>query len=154
MLKVGDKAPNFTLKNTDQKEVSLKDFEGKNLVILFFPLAFTSVCTAELCEIRDNYAQYQGMNADVVGISVDSPFTLAKFKEQENYNFDLLSDFNKEASEAYGALYDDLMGLKGVSKRASFVVGKDGELKYATVLPSAGDMPDFDKIKKAIEAKL
>ena len=151
MLKVGDKAPDFTLKNTEQKEVSLKDFEGKNLVILFFPLAFTSVCTAELCEIRDNYAQYEGMNAEVVGVSVDSPFALAKFKEQENYNFDLLSDFNKEASEAYGALYEDLMGLKGVSKRASFVVGKDGELKYATVLPSAGDMPNFDEIKAAIE---
>ncbi len=151
MLKVGDQAPDFTLKNTEQKEVSLKDFEGKNLVILFFPLAFTSVCTAELCEIRDNYAQYEGMDAEVVGISVDSPFALAKFKEQENYNFDLLSDFNKEASEAYGALYEDLMGLKGVSKRASFVVGKDGELKYATVLPSAGDMPNFDEIKTAIE---
>ncbi|MFT5916943.1 MAG: peroxiredoxin [Flammeovirgaceae bacterium] len=151
MLKIGDKAPDFILKNTEQKEVSLKDFEGKNLVILFFPLAFTSVCTAELCEIRDNYSQYEAIDATVVGVSIDSPFALAKFKEQENYNFDLLSDFNKEASEAYGALYEDLMGLKGVSKRASFVVGKDGTLKYATVLPSPGDMPNFDEIKEAIE---
>jgi Peroxiredoxin len=151
MLKVGDKAPEFTLKNTEQKEVSLNDFEDKNLVILFFPLAFTSVCTTELCNIRDNYSDYENLNAEVVGISVDSPFTLAKFKEQESYNFDLLSDFNKKASEAYGAIYADLMGLQGVSKRAAFVVGEDGKIKYAEVLESPGDLPDFEAIKASLK---
>lgn len=150
MLKIGDKAPSFKLKNTDQKEVSLSDFEGQNLVILFFPLAFTSVCTTELCTIRDDYKAYESLDATVVGISVDSPFTLAKFKEVENYNFDLLSDFNKEVSTAYDTIYEDFIGMKGVSKRSSFVVGKDGTIKYADVLASPGDLPNFDEIKAAL----
>jgi peroxiredoxin len=92
------------------------------------------------------------MGAEVVGISVDSPFTLAKFKADNNYQFPLLSDFNKEASKAYGAIYDEFHGMKGVAKRSAFVVGKDGKLLYAEVLENAGDLPDFDAIKKAVEA--
>ena len=150
MLKVGDKAPDFTLKNTEQKEVSLASFEDKNLVILFFPLAFTSVCTTELCTIKQDYSSYEALNAEVVGISVDSPFTLAKFKELEGYNFDLLSDFNKEVSTAYGSIYGDFIGLKGVAKRSAFVVGKDGTIKYAEILASPGDLPNFDAIKASL----
>src|SRR5436190_301345 len=117
-LKKGDQAPSFKLFSSDKKEVALEDYKGKNLVILFFPMAFTSVCTAELCAMRDNIADYNHLNADVVGISVDSPFTLAKFKEEQALNFPLLSDFNKEVSKAYGALYENfVLGMKGVSKR-------------------------------------
>ena len=104
-ITVGAKAPAFSLVSTDKQTVSLEDFKGQNLVILFFPMAFTSVCTAELCSIRDNIALYNGLNTAVVGISVDSPFTLNKFKADQNLNFTLLSDFNKEASPAYGAFY-------------------------------------------------
>ena len=105
------------------------------VVLLFFPLAFTSVCTAELCSVRDNYALYNELNAVVYGISVDSAFTLAKFKEEQRLNFDLLSDFNKTASTAYDCLYSEFaLGMKGVSKRSAFVIDKDGMIQYAEVL--------------------
>jgi peroxiredoxin len=152
MLKIGDQAPAFTLKNSEMKEVSLSDFAGKQVVILFFPLAFTSVCTAELCSVRDNYAKYESLNAVVLGISVDSPFTLAKFKAQENYNFPLLSDFNKATSKAYGAFYEEFIGMHGVSKRSAFVVGTDGRIKYAEVLENAGEQPSFEGIQSALSA--
>lgn len=147
----GDKAPTFKLVSSERKEVSLDDYKGKNVVLLFFPMAFTSVCTAELCSMRDNLAAYNQLNAEVVGISVDSPFTLSKFKQDQNLNFPLLSDFNKEASPAYGAFYDNfVLGLKGVSKRAAFVVDKNGIVQYAEVLESAGDLPDFNAIKQTL----
>ncbi|PUZ27404.1 Peroxiredoxin [Chitinophaga costaii] len=153
-LATGTPAPAFSLYDTDKKLTTLADFKGKNLVILFFPLAFTSVCTAELCSMRDNLATYNGLNADVVAISVDSPFVLGKFKEEQQLNFPLLSDFNKEVSKAYGAYYDNfVLDLKGVSKRAAFVVDKTGNLQYAEVLDSAGNLPDFEKIKETL-AKL
>ena len=119
----------------------------------FFPLAFTSTCTAELCSVRDNYAVYNSLNAVVFGISVDSAFTLGKFREEQNLNFDLLSDFNKTASKAYGCLYDTFtgMGMEGVSKRAAFVVDKNGLLQYAEVLENAGDLPNFEKINATLE---
>jgi peroxiredoxin len=150
-IAIGTKAPAFSLNDTEKKKVNLEDFKGQNLVILFFPLAFTSVCTAELCSVRDSLATYNGLNTAVVGISVDSPFTLGKFKAEQNLNFSLLSDFNKEASQAYGAYYDNfVLDLKGVSKRAAFVVDKEGTVKYAQVLESAGDLPDFEAIKKTL----
>ncbi|OMP76876.1 MULTISPECIES: redoxin domain-containing protein [unclassified Chitinophaga] len=150
-IAIGTKAPAFSLNDTEKKKVTLEDFKGQNLVILFFPLAFTSVCTAELCSVRDTLATYNSLNTAVVGISVDSPFTLGKFKAEQNLNFPLLSDFNKEASQAYGAYYDNfVLDLKGVSKRAAFVVDKEGTVKYAQVLESAGDLPDFEAIKKTL----
>ncbi|MBC7919888.1 MAG: redoxin domain-containing protein [Ferruginibacter sp.] len=150
-LQKGDPAPAFKLFSSEKQEVSLDDYRGKNLVVLFFPMAFTSVCTAELCAIRDNIADYNGLDADVVGISVDSPFTLAKFKEEERYNFPLLSDFNKETSAAYGALYDNFVfGMKGVSKRSAFVVDRDGKIQYAEVLDNAGEQPNYEAIKQAL----
>lgn len=115
-------------------------------------MAFTSVCTAELCSMRDNIADYQGLNAQILAISVDSPFTLDKFKADQSLNFPLLSDFNKEVSAAYGALYDEfVMGMKGVSKRSAFVVDKDGIIRYAEVLESAGNMPNFEAVKATLE---
>jgi peroxiredoxin len=148
---VGAKAPAFTLTDTEKKKVSLEDFKGQNLVILFFPMAFTSVCTAELCSVRDNLSMYNALNTAVVGISVDSPFTLGKFKADQQLNFPLLSDFNKEASQAYGAFYETfVLDLKGVSKRAAFVVDKEGTLRYAEVLESAGDQPNFEAIKQTL----
>jgi peroxiredoxin len=148
---VGAKAPAFTLVDTEKNKVSLDDFKGKNLVILFFPMAFTSVCTKELCSVRDNLSMYNDLNAAVVGISVDSPFTLGKFKAEQQLNFPLLSDFNKEASQAYGAFYETfVLDLKGVSKRAAFVVDKEGTVRYAEVLESAGDLPNFEAIKQTL----
>jgi peroxiredoxin len=153
MLAVGQKAPDFKLFDTNKQEVSLSSFAGKQVVILFFPLAFTSVCTAELCNIRDNYAVYNQLNAEVIGVSVDSLFTLGKFKEEQKLTFTLLSDFNAVTAESYGALYDEfVLGMKRVSKRAAFVVGTDGNLKYVEVLASAGDLPNFEAIQKALQA--
>jgi peroxiredoxin len=150
-LKVGDKAPDFKLFNSELKEVSLADYKGKKLVVHFFPMAFTGTCTEQLCTMRDTFGYYEGMNAAVVGISVDSPFTLAKFKEVQFYQFPLLSDFNKEISQAYGAFYEEFVfNLKGVSKRAAFVINEEGMITYAEVLDVATDLPDFEKIKAAV----
>jgi len=151
-LKIGDQAPDFKLFSSDLKETSLADFKGKKLVLQFFPMAFTGTCTTQLCTMRDSFGFYQGMNAEVLGISVDSPFTLAKFKEEQFYQFPLLSDFNKETSAAYQAIYEEFVyNLKGVSKRAAFVIDENGKIIYAEVLESAGDLPDFDAIKKVVE---
>jgi len=151
VIEKGQKAPDFTLFNSEKNKVSLSDFKGKNLVILFFPQAFTGVCTTELCSVRDNMNIYTGLNAQVVGVSVDSIFTLAKFKEEQQYNFPLLSDFNKTVSQAYGAFYDEFVfEMKGVSRRAAFVVDKEGTVQYAEVLESAGDLPNFEAIKTTL----
>lgn len=150
-LKTGDKAPLFTLRASDTSEVSLSDYAGRNVIVLFFPLAFTGVCTEEMCTMRDSLADFNGMNTDVVAISVDSPFTLAKFKESENLNFPLLSDFNKDVSRQYGALYDTFVfGMEGVSKRSAFVVDKEGIIRYAEVLETASDLPNFTAIKETL----
>lgn len=152
-LKINEVAPNFKLVNTEKKEIALSDLKGKNTVLLFFPLAFTSVCTSELCSIRDNYAIYNQLNAEVFGISVDSLFSLAKFKEEQKLNFDLLSDFNKEASKLYETLYDTFaFGMHGVSKRSAFVIDKNGILKYAEVLENAGQLPDFEAIQTTLRS--
>jgi peroxiredoxin len=152
MLTPGQKAPEFTLFNSDKKEVSLSSFKGKQVILLFFPMAFTSVCTAELCEMRDNISTYSGLNADVVGISVDSPFTLAKFKEDQKLPFDLLSDFNKDVSQAYDTYYETfVMNMKGVSKRSAFVVDQDGIIQYAEVLENAGDVPNFQAVQETLK---
>ena len=149
---IGQKAPDFTLFSSDLKEVSLSDYAGKKVVIHFFPMAFTGVCTTQLCTMRDSFGYYEGLGAEVLGISVDSPFTLAKFKEDNTYQFPLLSDFNKEVSQAYGAYYDEFVfNLKGVSKRAAFVVNENQEIIYAEVLESAGDLPDFDAIRTIVQ---
>ena len=151
MLQPGEKAPVFTLFNSEKKEVSLTDYRHRNVIILFFPMAFTSVCTAELCEMRDNISTYAALNADILAISVDSPFTLAVFKEQEKLPFDLLSDFNKETSVAYDTLYEAFaMNMRGVSKRSAFVVDGNGVIQYAEVLDNAGEVPNFKAIRETL----
>ena len=154
VLKVGDKAPSFMLKDSGLNDVDISSSSDRNTVLLFFPLAYTSVCTTELCTMRDEMSDYNDLNARVIAVSVDSPFTLAKFKEDNNLNFTLLSDFNKEVSRAYDAIYEDFVaGLKGVSKRAAFVIDKNGVIKYAEVLENAGNLPNFEAVRKAL-AKL
>jgi len=149
---VGDKAPFFKLVSSEKIEVSLSNYAGKNVVLLFFPLAFTGVCTTELCTMRDNLTYYNRMNAEVLGVSVDSPFTLEKFKAEQNLNFPLLSDFNKEASRAYDSLYEEFpaFGMRGVSKRSAFVIDKEGIVQYKEICASPGDLPKFDAIKETL----
>ncbi|RAI99900.1 peroxiredoxin [Chitinophaga skermanii] len=152
--KVGTPAPAFELYDTEKNKVSLADFKGQNVVLLFFPLAFTGVCTTELCSVRDNIAQYNNANAKVLGVSVDSIFTLGKFKAEQNLNFPLLSDFNKVAAADYGALYENfVLDMKGVAKRSAFVIDGEGVVQYAEVLESAGDLPNFAAINETL-AKL
>ena len=152
-LSAGQKAPSFTLFNSDKEKISLEDLKGMNVLLLFFPQAFTGVCTKELCSVRDNIALYNDVNAQVLGISVDSLFTLKKYREEQGLNFPLLSDFNKDVSAAYGTLYDTwIFDMKGVSKRSAFVIDKDGVIRYVEVLESAGDMPDFEQINAALRS--
>jgi glutaredoxin-dependent peroxiredoxin len=151
-IQIGQQAPDFTLFDSDKQKVALSDYKGKNVLLLFFPQAFTGTCTKELCSTRDNIALYNSANAQVFGISVDSVFTLAKFKEEQHLNFPLLSDFNKTTSTAYGSLYDNFVfDMKGVSKRSAFVVDKQGIVRYAEVLETATDLPDFSAIQKTLE---
>ena len=150
-VQVGQEAPDFTLKDTETQDVALSSFRGhKNVVLLFVPFAFTGVCTNELCSVRDNLGTYGQLDAEVLGISVDSPFAQKQWKEKENLNFTLVSDFNRSVSKAYGAQFDDLMGFSGVAKRAAFVIDKAGKVQYAEVLESPRDLPDFDKIQETL----
>ncbi|MFT3750358.1 MAG: redoxin domain-containing protein [Agriterribacter sp.] len=152
-IAVGTKAPDFTLINTERKEVSLKDFAGKTLVINFFPAAFTGVCTEQLCNNRDELSFYNDIGAAVVAVSVDLPFSLGIFKAQQNINFDLLSDFNKDMIKAYGMYLEDfVLGLKGVSKRGVVVVDKNGTVAYAEETANPGTQVNFTALKKALSA--
>ncbi|MBL7683923.1 MAG: redoxin domain-containing protein [Flavipsychrobacter sp.] len=150
-IQVGQLAPDFTLRDTEKNKVTLSDYKGKNVLLLFYPVAFTSTCTAELCSVRDNISFYNNANATVFGISVDSLFANGKFKAEQNLNFALLSDFNKEASTAYDTIYETWFNdMKGVSKRSAFVIDKDGVVQYAEVLENAGDVPDFNAIQETL----
>jgi peroxiredoxin len=151
-IQVGQKAPDFTLFDSDKNKVSLSAMAGSPVVILFFPLAFTGVCTKELCSVRDNIATYNQTNANVIGISVDSLFTLAKFKEDQQLNFTLLSDFNGTAASSYGVLYDvfPAFEMEKVSKRAAFVVDAEGVVRYAEVCATPGDLPNFAAIQETL----
>lgn len=152
-IQIGQQAPDFTLRDTEKNKVTLSEQKGKNVLLLFFPVAFTSVCTAELCSVRDNLSFYNNANAVVYGISVDALFSLGKFKEEQNLNFTLLSDFNKEASTAYDTIYESWFNdMKGVSKRSAFVIDKDGIVKYAEVLENAGDVPNFNAIQDVLKS--
>lgn len=150
---VNQQAPDFTLYDSEKNKVTLSEQKGSKVLLLFFPAAFTSVCTTELCSIRDNIAAYNSANAKVFGISIDTVFTLAKFKEEQKLNFPLLSDFNKEVAKLYGALYETfVLDMKGVAKRSAFVIDEDGVIKYAEVLEDAGNVPDFTAIQNALKA--
>ena len=153
-LVIGQAAPDFSLFDSEKNKVTLSELKGKNVVILFFPLAFTGVCTTELCSVRDNIASYNDTNAQVLGISVDSLFVLDKFKQEQNLNFSLLSDFNKDAAKAFEVLYDTFPAfeMQGVSKRAAFVINKEGIIKYTEVCASPGDLPDFAAIQSTLQS--
>lgn len=153
-LKIGDAAPDFTLLSSNVESVKLSSFKGKNVVILFFPLANTPTCTQEMCTMRDNYDKYGELGAEVLAISVDSPFALKMWQEKNNLPFTLLSDFNKEVAKAYGTFYDVFVPGKfdylGVAKRSAFVVDKNGIIKYVEVLENPGLEPSYENIKEAL----
>jgi glutaredoxin-dependent peroxiredoxin len=150
-IQPGQPAPDFSLYDSDKQKITLSDYKGKNVLLLFFPQAFTGTCTKELCTTRDNIALYNQANAQVFAISVDSVFTLAKYKEDQHLNFPLLSDFNKTTSAHYGSLYDDFVfDMHGVSKRSAFIIDKLGIVRYAEVLEKASDLPDFTAIQKTL----
>jgi peroxiredoxin len=143
---VGSKAPDFTLMNENREPVTLSSQQGHPVVLAFFPAAFSGVCTKELCTFRDSMAKLNNAKAQVYGISVDTFFTLAAFKKDQNLNFPLLSDFNKDVIQAYGAFNPDMIGLKGIAKRSTFVIDKDGIIRYAEVLDDARNEPSYDKV--------
>jgi len=153
ILQTGDLAPEFSTVNTERKKISLSEYRGKNIILLFFPFAFTSVCTKELCMMRDDISKYSALNAEIFAISVDSPHSLKKFKEEQNLPFQLLTDFNKNISSSYGCLYEEFhLGLKGVSKRSAFVIDKNGIIRYEEILENAGEIPNFVLINKNLES--
>jgi len=150
-IEIGQRAPDFLMFDTEKAPVRLSELKGENVLLLFFPFAFTSTCTAELCATRDDIAFYQNANAKVYGISVDAPYSLGVFKKEQNLNFQLLSDFNKTVSESYGCIHDRWgMELKGVSKRSAFIIDKNGIVQYAEILENASEQPNFDAIKQTL----
>ena len=152
-LQPGDKAPEFSLRASDKSQVNLKDYRGRNVVLLFFPLAFTGVCTKELCLMRDSLAEYERLDTQVLAVSVDSLYALNKWKQDQGFNFPLLSDFNKTVSKKYEVLYKEFVfGMKGVSKRSAFVIDGEGIIRYAEVLENAGELPNFEAVKKTLES--
>lgn len=152
-LRIGDKAPDFSLYSSEKELVHLHDYIGKNVVLLFFPLAFTSTCTKELCATRDDMTLFNDVGAEILAISVDSPQTLAKYKEVYQLNFRLLSDFNKDVSRAYDVLYEEfILGMRGVSKRAVFVLDKEGMIRHMEVLEVSGQMPDMQLMKETVKS--
>ncbi len=150
----GDPAPDFSLPSGPGPDrVTLSDFQGTdNVVILFFPLAFSSVCQDELCQVRDSWPEASELGAQVLAISVDSPFVVKRFAEETGVGFPVLSDFNKEAMAAYDVMYQDFFGSRGVAKRSAFVVDKTGTVRYAWVTEDAGVLPDFDAIRAVVDA--
>ena len=155
-INVGDQAPDFTLKSKsgdDMNDISLSDYrDSKNVVILFFPLAYTGVCTDEMCSVSGGLADYDALDAQVLGISVDSPFAQEAWANENDITIPLLSDFNKEVSAAYGSQFEDLLGFKGVAKRSAFVVDKSGVVRFASVSDDPTELPDFDAIKACLQA--
>jgi peroxiredoxin len=147
---VGSKAPDFTLTNQDRQPVMLGEQRGRPVVLAFFPAAFSSVCQKELCTFRDSMGRLGEAKAQVFGISVDTFFTLKAFHDQQKFSFPLLSDFNKEAIRDYGVFNEDMIGLKGIAKRAVFVIDKDGVVRHREVLEDARNEPDYEKVFSAL----
>ena len=149
---VGSTAPDFTLTNQDRQPVALSAQKGKPVVLAFFPAAFSSVCAKELCTFRDSIAQLGKADAQVYGISVDTFFTLKAFQDQQALTFPLLSDFNKQVIRDYGVFNEDMIGLKGIAKRAVFVIDRAGVVRHREVLEDARNEPDYDKVFSALAA--
>ena len=152
-LTAGDMAPRFALPAAPGEIVDVgARMDRRPVVLLFFPLAFSSVCTEELCSVRDDWSEWAALEADVFGISVDSPFVTRRFREELGLPFPLLSDFNHDVGAAYGVLYEDYFGLRGVARRAAFVVGPDGRITYAWVSERDDVLPDFASVREAVRA--
>ena len=153
-IPVGSKAPDFTLKSKNASglsDVKLSNNFGKtNTVLLFFPLAFTSVCTAEMCDITSGLQQFKDLNAEIIGISVDSPFSQEAWAQKEKIGITLASDLNKKAAEDYGVLLPDLIGLGAVSARAAFVIDKNGVVQYSEQTPTPKDLPNFNAVRDTL----
>lgn len=151
-LSVGDKAPDFTLIDTDRKERSLKEFLGKKTVLVFFPGAFTGVCTKEMCAFRDSLGKINDLSATVIGVSVDSPFSNKGFASQNSLQFPILSDYTRSVSKLYAGLYNDFAGLQGytAAKRSVFVLDKNGIVKYVWITDNPGTEPNYEEVAKAV----
>jgi glutaredoxin-dependent peroxiredoxin len=149
---VGSKAPDFTLTNQDRQPVTLSEQRGKPVVLAFFPAAFSSVCTKEMCTFRDSMARLGQAHAQVYGLSVDTFFTLKAFQDQQKLTFPLLSDFNKQVIRDYGVFNEDMIGLKGIAKRAVFVIDKDGVVRHREVLEDARNEPNYDAVFSTLAA--
>jgi len=150
-LTVGDNAPDFAMKSNKMQDVKLSELRGSKVLLLFVPLAFTGVCTKELCGVRDALKDYEGLDCKVFGISTDSPFALDAWAKDQGYQFPLLSDYNKDVARSYDTLYDDMMGFKGVCKRSAFVIDREGKVRYASVLADARNVPNFDEIRDCLK---
>jgi glutaredoxin-dependent peroxiredoxin len=151
-IRPGDQAPDATVFTGPRQPAQLRQLMDGPSVLLFYPLAFTSVCTEELCTVADDYSGWTGLGARVFGISVDSPYVNARFARECRATFPLLSDFNREAATAYHVLRPELNGLQGVSERAAFVVDGAGVVRYAWVGEHPGLMPPFDQIREALRS--
>jgi peroxiredoxin len=152
MVKTGSPAPDFKLFNHNKQEVSLSGLKGKNVVLAFFPAAFTGVCEKEMCTFRDQLAGFNDLNATVLGVSVDAPFSNAAFAQKNNINFDLLSDYSRNTVKAYGVNHDDFAGMPGytAAKRSVFVLDKEGVVRWAWVAETPKNEPDYAAVKKAV----
>ncbi|MCL4317484.1 MAG: peroxiredoxin [Candidatus Thermoplasmatota archaeon] len=150
-IKVGDKAPDFALPKSRDQKVLLKDLiKNGKAVIAFYPGDFSSVCTNEWCSLRDNFSDFEKLDAKVVGISGDSHFTHEAFKKANSLNFDLLSDYDHQVSKLYNVYYEDFLGMKGVSKRSVFIVDREGKIRYKWVTEDASKLPDVEEIKREL----
>ena len=150
-LQVGSQAPDFAMKSNKMADVKLAELRGNKVLLLFVPLAFTGVCTKELCSMRDALKDYESLDCKVFGVSTDSPFALDAWAQKEGYQFPLLSDYNKTVARDYETLYDDLMGFKGVCKRSAYVIDREGKIRYASVSEDARVVPNFDEIKACLQ---
>ena len=155
-IPVGSKAPDFTLKSKSPADVEVKlsnNFGKKNTVLLFFPLAFTGVCTKEMCDITSGLGAYSDLGAEVIAVSVDSPFAQAAWAQKEGIKITLASDLNKTVTKAYDVVFPMLAGVGDTSARAAFVIDKHGVVQYSEQTPTPKDLPNFEAIKATL-AKL
>lgn len=152
MVNIGSPAPDFKAFNQKKEEVSLASLKGKRVVLAFFPAAFTGVCEKELCTFRDSMANFNDMDATVLGVSVDSPFSNAAFAEKNNLNFDILCDYDRSMVSAYGVNHDDFAGMPGytAAKRSVFILDKDGVVRWSWIAETPKNEPDYEAVKKAV----